>query len=142
MSQAKSGDTVHVHYTGKLDDGTVFDSSEGRDPLSFELGKEMVVPGFEKAVSGMEIGEKKSVSFPSDEAYGPRMDQLVFMVPRENLPQGYDPQEGQMLRMETKDGRQMDVLVVDADESNLKLDANHPLAGQDLTFDVELVKID
>lgn len=142
MSQAKSGDTVHVHYTGKLDDGTVFDSSEGRDPLSFELGKEMVVPGFEKAVSGMEIGEKKTVSFPSDEAYGPRMDQLVFMVPRENLPPGYDPQEGQMLRMETKDGRQMDVMVVGADESGVKLDANHPLAGKDLTFDVELVKVD
>lgn len=142
MSQAKSGDTVHVHYTGKLDDGTVFDSSEGRDPLSFELGKEMVVPGFEKAVSGMEIGEKKTVSFPSDEAYGPRMDQLVFMVPRENLPPGYDPQEGQMLRMETKDGRQMDVMVVGADESSVKLDANHPLAGKDLTFDVELVKVD
>ncbi len=142
MSQAKSGDTVHVHYTGKLDDGTVFDSSEGGDPLSFELGKEMVVPGFEKAVSGMEIGEKKTVSFPSDEAYGPRMDQLVFMVPRENLPPGYDPQEGQMLRMETKDGRQMDVMVVGADESSVKLDANHPLAGKDLTFDVELVKVD
>lgn len=142
MSQAKSGDTVHVHYTGKLDDGTVFDSSEGKDPLSFELGREMVVPGFEKAVSGMEIGEKKTVSFPSDEAYGPRMDQLVFMVPRENLPPGYDPQEGQMLRMETKDGRQMDVMVVGADESAVKLDANHPLAGKDLTFDVELVKVD
>lgn len=142
MAEAKSGDTVHVHYTGKLDDGSVFDTSEGRDPLSFELGKQMVVPGFEEAVTGMEEGEKKTVSFSSDDAYGPRMDQLVFTVPRENLPPGYDPQEGQMLRMETKDGRQMDVLVVGADESGVKLDANHPLAGKDLTFDVELVKID
>jgi len=141
MSQAKSGDTVHVHYTGKLEDGTVFDTSEGRDPLSFELGKQMVVPGFEKAVDGMEEGEKKTITFPSDEAYGPRMDQLVFMVPRENLPEGYDPQKGQMLRMETKDGRQMDVMVMEATDEGVKLDANHPLAGQALTFDVELVKI-
>ena len=85
MSQAKSGDTVHVHYTGRLDDGSVFDTSEGRDPLTFELGKNMVVPGFEKAVTGMAVGEKKTVTFPSDEAYGPRLDQLTFTVPRENL---------------------------------------------------------
>jgi len=142
MSQAKSGDTVHVHYTGKLKDGTVFDTSEGRDPLTFELGKKMVVPGFENAVTGMEVGEKKTVSFPSEEAYGPRMDQLVFTVPRENLPPGYDPQQGQMLRMETKDGRQMDVMVMEADDAGVRLDANHPLAGKDLTFDVELVEID
>ena len=142
MSQAKSGDTVHVHYTGKLEDGTVFDTSEGRDPLTFELGQKMVVPGFEEAVTGMEVGEKKTVSFPSEEAYGPRMDQLVFTVPRDNLPPGYDPQQGQMLRMETKDGRQMDVMVMEADDAGVKLDANHPLAGKDLTFDVELVEID
>jgi len=141
MSQAKKGDTVHVHYTGRLDDGSVFDSSEGRDPLAFELGKGMVVPGFEKAVTGMGVGEKKTVTLPSDEAYGPRLDQLTFMVPRENMPEGYDPQEGEMLRMETKDGRQMDVLVTSSDEKFVRLDANHPLAGQDLTFDMELVKI-
>lgn len=141
MSQAKSGDTVHVHYTGKLGDGSVFDSSEGRDPLSFELGKGMVVPGFEKAVTGMEVGEKKTVTFPSEEAYGPRLDQLTFTVPRDNLPEGYDPKKGEMLRMETRDGRQMDVLVTGADQESVKLDANHPLAGHDLTFDVELVKI-
>ena len=142
MSQAKSGDTVHVHYTGKLGDGSVFDSSEGRDPLSFELGKGMVVPGFEKAVTGMEVGEQKTVTFPSEEAYGPRLDQLTFTVPRDNLPEGYDPKKGEMLRMETRDGRQMDVLVTGADEESVQLDANHPLAGHDLTFDVELVKID
>lgn len=141
MSQAKSGDTVHVHYTGKLNDGSVFDSSEGRDPLTFQLGVGQVVPGFDKAVTGMEVGEKKTVTFPSDEAYGPRMDQLVFTVPRENLPQGYDPQVGEMLGMETKDGRQMQVLVIEADNAGVKLDANHRLAGEDLTFDVELVKI-
>jgi len=90
----------------------------------------------------MEVGEKKTVTFPSDEAYGPRLEQLVFMVPRDNLPAGYDPEEGEVLGMETKDGRQMDVVVIEASETSVKLDANHPLAGQDLTFDVELMKID
>jgi len=141
MSQAKSGDTVHVHYSGKLEDGSVFDTSDGRDPLTFQLGKGMVVPGFETAVTGMEVGEKKTVNFPSDEAYGPRLAQLVFTVPRENLPEGYDPQEGEMLAMETKDGRQMNVVVVRSDDTSVQLDANHPLAGEDLTFDVELVAI-
>ena len=142
MSKAKSGDTVHVHYAGRLDDGSVFDTSEGRDPLTFQLGVGHVVPGFDKAVTGMEVGEKKTVTFPADEAYGPRLDQLTFTVPRENLPQGYDPKEGETLGMETKDGRQMDVIVISADETSVKLDGNHHLAGQDLTFDVELVKID
>ena len=141
MSKAKSGDNVHVHYSGKLGDGSVFDTSEGRDPLTFQLGKGMVVPGFETAVTGMEVGEKKTVTFPSDEAYGPRLAQLVFTVPRENLPEGYDPKEGEMLGMETKDGRQMDVVVVRSDDTSVQLDANHPLAGEDLTFDVELVAI-
>jgi peptidylprolyl isomerase len=141
MSEAKKGDTVHVHYTGKLDDGSVFDSSEGRDPLTFQLGVGQVVPGFDKAVTGMEVGEKKTVTFPSDEAYGPRMQQLVFTVPRENLPSGYDPQEGEVLGMETRDGRQMSVKVIEATEEGVKLDGNHPLAGEDLTFDVELVKV-
>lgn len=141
MTQAKKGDTVHVHYTGRLEDETVFDSSEGREPLSFQLGTGQVVPGFEKAVEGMEVGEKKTRTIPSDEAYGPRVDQLTFTVPRENLPPGYDPKEGELLRMETRDGRQMDVMVTSADEGFVKMDANHPLAGRDLTFDIELVKI-
>jgi peptidylprolyl isomerase len=142
MSQAKSGDNVHVHYTGKLGDGSVFDTSDGRDPLTFQLGVGHVVPGFDKAVTGMDVGEKKTVTFPSDEAYGPRLKQLVFMVPRENLPEGYDPKVGETLGMETKDGRQMDVVVVEAGETSVKLDGNHRLAGEDLTFDVELMKID
>jgi peptidylprolyl isomerase len=141
MSQAKSGDFVHVHYTGRLDDESVFDTSDGRDPLTFQLGKGQVVPGFEGAVTGMEVGEKKTVSFPSDEAYGPRLEQLVFTAPRENLPEGYDPQEGEMMRLETKDGRQMDVVVIFKDEEVVRMDGNHPLAGKDLTFDIELVKI-
>ncbi len=141
MTEAKSGDFVHIHYTGKLEDGSVFDTSEGRDPLTFELGKGMVIPGFEKAVTGMTEGETKTADVSSAEAYGERLDQLLFTVPRENLPEGYDPQVGEMMRMETRDGRQMDVVITDADEDQVQMDANHPLAGKDLTFDIELVKI-
>ncbi|MBT8397343.1 MAG: FKBP-type peptidyl-prolyl cis-trans isomerase, partial [Gemmatimonadetes bacterium] len=115
MAQAKSGDFVHIHYTGKFDDASVFDTSDGLDPLTFQLGKGQVVPGLESAVTGMQVGERKTVRIPSDEAYGPRLEQLVFTAPRENLPPGYDPQEGEMLRLETKDGRQMDVVVLLSD---------------------------
>lgn len=141
MAQARSGDMVHVHYAGRLNDDSVFDTSEGRDPLTFQLGTGQVVPGFDKAVSGMEVGEKKTVTIPALEAYGPRVDQLTFTAPRENLPPGYDPQVGEMMGLETKDGRQMDVVITDVDEKAVKMDGNHPLAGQDLTFDIELVKI-
>jgi len=141
MPQAKSGDVVHVHYTGKLEDNSVFDTSEGRDPLSFELGKNQVVPGFEKAVSGMEEGEKKTVTIPPAEAYGPRAEQLIFTAPRENLPPGHDPKVGEVFRLETRDGHQLDVIVTDTDEESVQMDGNHPLAGKDLTFDIELVKI-
>jgi peptidylprolyl isomerase len=141
MSQAKRGDTVQVHYTGKLEDESVFDTSQGRDPLTFELGAGQVVPGFEKAVSGMEAGERKTVKIPADDAYGPRVEQLTFTAPRENLPPGYDPVEGEMMRLETRDGRQIDVIVTHADEEVVRLDGNHPLAGEDLTFEIELVKI-
>ena len=141
MTQAKSGDTVLVHYAGRLNDDSVFDTSEGRDPLTFQLGKGQVVPGFDKAVAGMEVGGKKTVTIPSDEAYGPRIDQLTFTAPRENLPQGYDPQVGEMMGLETRDGRQMDVVITHVDDNSVKMDGNHPLAGQDLTFDIELVKI-
>jgi peptidylprolyl isomerase len=141
MSEAKSGDVVHVHYTGRLSDDSVFDSSEGRDPLTFQLGKGQVVPGFDKAVSGMAMGEKKTVTLSADEAYGPRLDQLVYTAPRENLPPGFDPKTGEVVGLESKDGRQMEAMVVHADDETIRMDANHPLAGQDLTFDIELVKI-
>ncbi|MGD2122405.1 MAG: FKBP-type peptidyl-prolyl cis-trans isomerase, partial [Gemmatimonadota bacterium] len=122
MSQAKSGDLVHVHYTGRLDDKSVFDTSEGRDPLTFQLGKGQVVPGFDEAVSGMEVGEKKTVTIPSAEAYGSRVDQLVFTAPRENLPPGFDPKVGEMVGLETRDGRQMDALVIHADDDSIRMD--------------------
>jgi peptidylprolyl isomerase len=141
MSSAKKGDFVHVHYTGRLNDGTVFDTSENREPLTFQLGKGQVIPGFEKALEGMAEGETKTELIPADKAYGPRLEQLTFTVPRENLPEGYDPQEGEVMRMETRDGRQMDVVVTHSDEGFVKMDANHPLAGQDLTFDIELVEV-
>jgi peptidylprolyl isomerase len=142
MSSAKKGDFVHVHYTGKLNDGKVFDTAKERDPLTFQLGKGQVIPGFDRAIEGMAVGETKTEVIPSDQAYGPRLEQLTFTVPRENLPDGYDPQVGEVMRMETRDGRQMDVVVTHSDEGFVKMDANHPLAGQDLTFDIELVKVD
>jgi peptidylprolyl isomerase len=142
MSKAKSGDRVHVHYKGLFADQSVFDSSEGLDPLAFELGKGQVVPGFDRAVTGMEVGEKQTVTILSDDAYGPRVEQLVLTAPKENLPEGYEPQVGEMMGLETKDGHQMDVVITHVDEDSVKMDGNHPLAGKDLTFEMELVKIE
>lgn len=141
MEQARSGDTVKVHYTGKLEDGTVFDSSRGRDPLEFQLGAGQVIPGFEEAVAGMKPGEEKSVTIPADEAYGPRRDEMVVKVDREQFPDHIEPQPGQQLQM-VQNGQAMVVTVQDVSEENVILDANHPLAGKDLNFDLELVKID
>ena len=142
MSDAKSGDTVHVHYTGRLEDGTVFDTSDGRDPLPFELGARQVIAGFDEAITGMEVGDKKTVTIPCAEAYGQHSDDLTFLVPRENLPTGYEPKEGEVMRMETKEGQQMNVIITEVDEDQVRMDANHPLVGKDLIFDIELVKID
>lgn len=142
MAKAAKGDTVKIEYEGRLEDGTVFDSSEKRGPLSFKLGEGQVIPGFENAVEGMEEGEKKTETVESDEAYGPRLDQLTFSVPRENLPEGHEPKVGEVLRMEYRDGRKLDVLVTEADEGFVKMDGNHPLAGEDLTFDLELLEVE
>ena len=141
MAEAKQGDTVHIHYTGKLADGTVFDSSADRDPLSFTLGEGEVIPGFEDAVSGMTEGDNKTATVPSDRAYGPRRDELVLTVPKEQLPGDMEPEVGQQLRMQTADGQTFVVTVTGTDDSSLEVDANHPLAGRDLTFDIELVRI-
>jgi peptidylprolyl isomerase len=139
---AKDGDTVQVNYTGKLADGTVFDSSEGRDPLEFTLGKGNMIPGFEKAVLGMKVGEKKTVTIPSDEAYGPHLDDMVVEVPREKLPSNIDPKVGQMLETTQQNGTKIIFTITKVtDNTTVTLDANHPLAGKDLTFDIELVKI-
>jgi peptidylprolyl isomerase len=139
---AKVGDQVQVHYTGTLADGTVFDSSAGRDPLEFTIGSGQVIPGFDEAVKGMKVGEKKTVTIPSDEAYGPHFDDMVVEVPREKLPSNIEPKVGQMLEATRPDGEKIGFIITNISDNNtVTLDANHPLAGKDLTFDIELVKI-
>jgi len=142
MSQAKAGDTVKIHYTGKLDDGTEFDSSAGRDPLEFELGSGQVIPGFEKAVEGMATGDTKSVRLEPDEAYGQRHDQLVQEVAKSALPDEIDPKEGMALQSRSPDGQVTQLVVTEVKDESIMVDANHPLAGHALSFDIELVEID
>ena len=141
MAQAKEGDTVKVHYTGKLEDGTVFDTSEERAPLEFTIGSGQIIPGFERAVVGMEPGEAKIATIPPEEAYGPRRDEMTITVDREQFPEDINPEPGQQLQVQQPDGRAAIVVVSDVSESSVTLDANHPLAGQPLTFDIELVDI-
>lgn len=142
MSTAQEGDTVHIHYTGRLDDGTVFDTSKERDPLAFTLGSGQVIKGFDAAVSGMEVGEAKTTTISPEAAYGPRRDELHLTYPREQFPDDMEPEVGQLLQMQTEDGQTFQVQVVDVADKTVALDANHPLAGKELTFDIELVKID
>ena len=141
MQQAKRGDTVHVHYKGTLDDGSVFDSSEGHDPISFTIGNGDVIPGFENAVEGMSIGEKKTSRMEPGDAYGDRREELVFSVGKEQMPEG-DIEVGDMLQVGFPDGSSSTVQVAEMGDSEVKLDANHPLAGKPLTFELELVSID
>lgn len=141
MAQAKQGDTVRVHYTGKLDDGSVFDSSAGGEPLEFTLGSSQLIPGFEKAVDGMEVGTTTTTHIPSDEAYGPHQDEGLIDVPRDRIPAEIDLEVGQQLQMQTQDGRPVPVRVIEVGEAEIKVDANHPLAGKDLSFEIELVAI-
>ena len=132
MSQAKNGDTVKVHYTGKLDDGTVFDTSVGRDPLIFMLGTGQLIPGFEEAIIGMSSGDNKTILIPSDKAYGPHRKEMVVAVAKNQFP------EDIKLNL---DGKVIIVTILEISDSAVTLDANHPLAGKDLTFDVQLVEI-
>lgn len=141
MERAKNGDTVSVHYTGKFTDGTVFDSSVQREPLQFTLGEQQVIAGFEQAIAGMATGEKKTVQIQPDEAYGPHHGELVFQVERGNLPSEIDPEVGQRLTFQRPDGQTVPLTVTDVSESAVTLDANHPLAGRKLTFDLELIDI-
>jgi peptidylprolyl isomerase len=138
---AKKGDTVQVHYTGRLEDGTVFDSSLERQPIEFTLGQDQVIPGFQNAVEGMSVGEKSSASIPPEQAYGPRSQELVMSVPRTELPDGASPTVGDQLELRTGDGYKIPVRVTDTSDSAIQVDANHPLAGEDLRFDLELVGI-
>lgn len=139
MSAAKRGDAVKVHYTGKLDDGTVFDSSEGREPLDFVLGEGQVIAGFDTAVDGMAAGDTKTVKIPADEAYGAHNPELIHKVGRDRIPNEIELEVGGQLQVEGQDGRAFAVTISDMNDEEVTLDANHPLAGQDLTFDLELV---
>jgi peptidylprolyl isomerase len=141
MSQAKSGDTVKIHYTGTLDDGNQFDSSAGREPLEFTVGSGQVIPGFDKAVEGMAVGDSKTVNIPAEDAYGPRHDQLVQEVPRSALPDDLEPEIGMGLQAQGPDGQFMDLTITALSEEAITVDGNHPLAGQALNFDLELVEI-
>ena len=140
MARAKRGDTVRVHYTGTLDNGEQFDSSRGTDPLTFTLGEGSVIQGFDDAVDGMSVGESKRVTIPATEAYGDRRDELTLRVPRSELPTDLELEVGSQLRME-QGAESVVVTVRDMDEGSVMLDANHPLAGEALTFDLELVEI-
>lgn len=141
MSQARNGDMVKVHYTGTLEDGTQFDSSEGREPLEFTVGSGQVIPGFDKAVSGMAVGDKKDVSIPPEDAYGPRMDDMVHEVPKTALPPDLEPAEGMPLAAKGEDGQTINLTITEVNETSIIVDANHPLAGEELNFRLELMEI-
>jgi peptidylprolyl isomerase len=140
--QAKRGDTVHVHYRGTLDDGSEFDSSAGVDPLVFTIGAGEVIPGFEEALEGMTTGEKKTTHIQAENAYGERQEELVFSVPRDQMPDGEEIEVGDMLRVGFPDGSNANVQVTAIDANSVTLDANHPMSGKNLNFELELVKID
>lgn len=138
---AKKGDKVKVHYTGKLNDGAVFDSSEGREPLEFTLGEGSMIRGFENAIYAMEAGQSKTVTIPSLEAYGPHKEGLVMTFDRTQLPPGMSPRVGDQLQMQTPSGGAAVVTVSAASDKDITIDANHPLAGKDLTFEIRLVEV-
>ncbi|EIE49479.1 peptidylprolyl isomerase [Salipiger aestuarii] len=141
MTQVKTGDTVRIHYTGTLSDGTTFDSSTGRDPLEFTVGSGQIIPGLEKAIPGMAPGEKKTVEIAPEEAYGPVHAEGRQAVPRQEIPDDIPLDLGTQLQVQTPNGQTMNVTVAEVTETEVTLDANHPLAGKDLTFAIELVEI-
>ena len=138
---AKNGDIIKLHYTGRLTDGTVFDTSLGSDPLEFTLGQGQMIPGFEQAVIGMKVGESKTVTIPTEEAYGQRRDDLTLEIEKSRVPETIDPDIGMQLDLTQSDGSVLTVTIIEVSETTIKIDANHPLAGQDLIFDIELVEI-
>jgi peptidylprolyl isomerase len=141
MRQVQEGDMVAVHYTGKLDDGSVFDSSRDGDPIEFEVGSGSVIHGFENAVRGMEVGQTREVRLDPDDAYGPRRDDLEVEVARDRLPPGIDAKEGEMLAVQVAPDQQAVARITGVDGDNVTLDLNHPLAGKALHFDIEVVDI-
>lgn len=149
MAQVKEGDRVKVHYTGKLDDGTVFDSSEctddgcgcGHGPIEFTVGAGEVIPGFDAGVMGLSVGESKTIHIAVDEAYGERMEEMVAVVPRGDLPPDMKPEVGQQLEVTQEDGQLFQVRIIEVTDETITIDANHPLAGKPLNFDLKVVEI-
>ncbi|MCI5098449.1 MAG: peptidylprolyl isomerase [Rhodobacteraceae bacterium] len=141
MTEVKNGDTVRIHYTGTLADGSVFDSSEGRDPLEFTVGARQVIEGMDSELPGMTVGEKKTLNIPCDKAYGPLNPAARQAIPREGIPDHIPLEIGTQLQMQSPEGQVLPVTVVEVDDATVTLDANHPLAGKDLIFDIELVSI-
>ncbi len=141
MAQVKNGDTIKVHYHGKLTTGETFDSSAGREPLEFEVGSGMVIKGFDDGVTGMSVGEKKTINIPFMEAYGPKNPDMIIEMPKDRFPRDMEIEVGMPLGMSDPNGQQFQVTVVEIKEEMVMLDANHPLAGQDLIFDLELMEI-
>ena len=137
----ENGQKVKIHYTGTLDDGSQFDSSVGRDPLEFEMGAGMVIPGFEKGVKEMEVGEKKTIHIPAAEAYGERREDMIIQFERSQLPEDLKPEVGMGLQMQGPQGQPVPVTVTAVDEESITIDANHQLAGKNLNFELELVEI-
>ncbi len=141
MTQAQSGNTVSVHYTGTLTDGTEFDSSRGREPLQFTLGSGSVIPGFDSAITGMSTGDSKTVTIACEDAYGQHNAEMVQDVPRSAMPDNIELAPGMVLNAQGPEGQTLSFSVVEFDDTQVKLDGNHPLAGKDLTFALELVEI-
>ena len=141
MQEAKRGDKVKVHYHGKLTNGETFDSSSGREPLEFEIGSGSVIKGFDDGVSGMKVGEKRTINIPVDEAYGQRSEDMLIEFPKDRFPNDMDIKEGMQLMMSNGTGQNIPVIVTEVKDDAVILDANHPLAGEDLIFDIELVEI-
>ena len=141
MAEAKNGDTVKVHYTGKLDDGTVFDTSIEREPMQFTIGEGQLIPDFEQAVVGMNPGESKTIQIPAGNAYGPHHQEMIMEVERSQFPEDLKPEVGQQLQVRQANSQDFVVTVIAVSDSNVTLDGNHPLAGKDLTFDIQLADI-
>lgn len=141
MQVVKKGDTIKIHYHGTLYDGSIFDSSKQREPLEFEVGSGMVIPGFDDGVMNMKVGDVKTINIPFDEAYGPVQEEMIIDFPRNQFPEDMQPEAGMQLQMSDKSGQNFPVVIISANDEIVKLDANHPLAGKDLTFELELIDI-
>ena len=141
MARAKLGDTVKVHYAVKLEDGTIVGSTTNQEPLQFTIGDGQIIPGFDQAVVGMNPGESRTVQIPADQAFGPHLEEMVVRVERKNFPADWKPRVGEQVQFKQEDGEILSLMVTDTSEANVTLDGNHPLAGKDLTFDIQFLGI-